>query len=90
MNDHGQKHIIEIERASPSRGTGFMTESELEYLRRRTAEELDIADRTPVAVAAEVHRRLAMLYASRVAEMRQVPRLEIVEPMSMPQAVAGP
>ena len=66
-----------------------MTESELEFLRRRTAEELDIADRTDVLVASEVHRRLALLYASRVAEMRQVPHLEIVEPMMMPQAVAG-
>ena len=67
-----------------------MTESELEYLRRRTAEELDMADRTPVVVAADAHRRLAMLYASRVAEMRQVPHLELVEPMIMPQAAAGP
>jgi hypothetical protein len=66
-----------------------MTESELEFLRRRTAEELDIADSSDVLVAAEVHRRLALLYASRVAEMRQVPHLEIVEPMIMPQASVG-
>jgi hypothetical protein len=62
-----------------------MTESELEYLRRRTAEELDIADHSHVAVAAEVHRRLAMLYASRVAEMRSSPWPEVAEPMVMPQ-----
>jgi hypothetical protein len=61
-----------------------MTESELEYLRRRTAEELDIAERSNVLVAAEVHRRLAMLYATRVAEMRHVPHLEIVETMAEP------
>ena len=72
-----------------------MTESELEYLRRRTAEELDIADRSPVLVAADVHRRLAMLYASRIAELRDVPDLELVEPelvepMVMPQAAAAP
>jgi len=85
-----------------------MTETELEYLRRRTAEELDIADHSHVAVAAEVHRRLAMLYASRVAEMRlfpeleempefeqapdaeQLPDLEIVDPMIMSHAAAGP
>ena len=67
-----------------------MTESELEFLRRRTAEELDIADRSPVLVAAEVHRRLAMLYATRVAELRQAPPLEIIEPMAMPQLMAGP
>ena len=85
-----------------------MTETELEYLRRRTAEELDIADHSHVAVAAEVHRRLALLYASRVAEMRQfpdleqmpefeqardpeqLPDLEIVDPMIMPHAAAGP
>jgi hypothetical protein len=71
-----------------------MTETELEYLRRRTAEELDIADRSPVAVAAEVHRRLAMLYASRIAEMRDAPyrviEPELVEPMIMPHAAAAP
>jgi hypothetical protein len=85
-----------------------MTETELEYLRRRTAEELDIADHSHVGVAAEAHRRLAMLYASRVAEMRQfpdreempdfeqapgpqqLPDLEIVDPMIMPHAAAGP
>jgi hypothetical protein len=72
-----------------------MTESELEYLRRRTAEELDIAESSNVLVAADAHRRLAMLYASRVAEMRQVPHVEvvepeIVEPMAMPQMSAGP
>ncbi len=66
-----------------------MTESELEYLRRRTAEELEIADRSPILVAADVHRRLAMLYANRVAEMRHVPHFEIVEPMPVPQISAS-
>jgi hypothetical protein len=76
-----------------------MTESELEYLRRRTAEELDIADRSPVLVAADVHRRLAMLYASRVAELRDTPPLaiarqdgiepDLIEPMIRPQAAAA-
>jgi hypothetical protein len=42
-----------------------------------------------VAVAAEVHRRLAMLYASRVAEMRSSPWPEAVEPMMMFQPSAG-
>jgi hypothetical protein len=72
-----------------------MTETEIEYMRRRTAEELDIADRTPVVVAAEVHRRLAMLYASRIAEMRDLPPREpidpgIVEPITMPHVAALP
>ena len=79
-----------------------MTESELEYLRRRTAEELDIADRSPLLVAADVHRRLAMLYASRVAELRESPALalavaerdfiepDLIEPMIIPQAAAAP
>jgi hypothetical protein len=66
-----------------------MTESELEFLRRRTAEELDIADRSSVLVAADVHRRLAMLYACRVAELRAIPHAEAVEPMAMPQISAG-
>ena len=76
-----------------------MTESELEYLRRRTAEELDIADRSPLLVAADVHRRLAMLYASRVAELRGTPLIaiakqdgvepDLIEPMIMPQAAAA-
>ena len=72
-----------------------MTESELEFLRRRTAEELDIADRSPLLVAADVHRRLAMLYACRVAELRDVPHLEIAEPalaepLIMSQPAAAP
>ncbi len=62
-----------------------MTESELEFLRRRTTEELEIADHCPVAVAAEVHRRLALLYANRVAEMRDMPWPDMSEPMAMPQ-----
>ncbi len=74
----------------PSRGTSTMTESELEYLRRRTNEELDLADRTEVAVAADVHRRLAKLYAKRATEMRATPWLEVAEPMAMPQLSSGP
>ena len=67
-----------------------MTESELEFLRRRTAEELALADRSDIPVAADVHRRLALLYANRVAEMRSTPWLEVVEPMAMPQMSSGP
>jgi len=77
-----------------------MTESELEFLRRRTAEELDIAESSDVLVAADAHRRLALLYASRAAEMRQMPHLEVAEPeitkpeivapMAMPQMSADP
>ncbi len=66
-----------------------MIESEREYLRRRTNEELDLADRSEVAVAADVHRRLAMLYAKRAAEMRATPWLDVAEPMAMPQLSSG-
>ena len=77
-----------------------MTESELEYLRRRTAEELETAERSDVIVAAEIHRRLAMLYASRIAEMRaeirdgphreRIIEPEMVEPLVMSQGAAAP
>jgi hypothetical protein len=70
-----------------------MIETELEFLRRRTAEELDLADRSEMLVAADIHRRLAMLYASRIFEMRLAPHLEIVQPvvqpMIMTRAMAG-
>ncbi len=62
-----------------------MTETELEFLRRRTTEELEIADGCAIAAAAEVHRRLALLYAQRVAQMREAPWPEVSEPMAMPQ-----
>ncbi len=64
-----------------------MTESEFEYLRRRATEELEIADRSRVPIAAEVHRRLALLYAKRVAKMRTPPRLAVAEPIAEPMAM---
>lgn len=61
-----------------------MIETELEFLRRRTTEELEIAEGCPIAAAAEVHRRLALLYAQRVAEMRATAWPDMAEPMAMP------
>ncbi len=62
-----------------------MSESEIDYARRRTAEELDQADRCGDPNVAHVHRRLAILYANMVAELRQLTPIEVVEQIEMPQ-----
>ena len=64
-----------------------MAESEIDYARRRTAEELDRADRCSDPNAAQVHRRLAILYANMVAEMRQLTPSEVDEQLEMPQPI---
>ena len=63
-----------------------MAESEIDYARRRTAEELDRSDSCSDPNAAQVHRRLAILYANMVAELRQLTPFEIAERTDMPQA----
>lgn len=63
-----------------------MAETEIEYARRRTAEELDRADRSSDPNAAQVHRRLAVLYANMVAELHHLTPFEIAEQMDMPRA----
>ena len=62
-----------------------MAESEIEYALRRTAEELDRADSCSDPNAAHVHRRLAVLYANMVAELRQRTPFEAAEQVAMPQ-----
>ena len=62
-----------------------MAESEIDYARRRTAEELDWADGCSDSNAAQIHRRLAILYANRVAELRQLTPFEVAERIEMPQ-----
>lgn len=64
-----------------------MAESEIDYARRRTAEELDRADRCSDPNVAQVHRRLAILYANMVAELRHLTPFEAAEQMEMPQPV---
>lgn len=61
-----------------------MAESEIDYARRRTAEELDRAERCSDPSAAQIHRRLAILYANMVAELKQLTPLEIAEQADMP------
>ena len=63
-----------------------MAESEIDYARRRTAEELDRADRCSDPNAAHVHRRLAVLYANMVAELHQSdPASKLAEQADMPR-----
>ena len=89
MHDFGLKNLKSMV-ASPSRGEGSkgseMAETEIDYARRRTAEELDRADRCSDPDAAQVHRRLAVLYANMVAELHQLTPCEIAEQMDMPRA----
>lgn len=63
-----------------------MAESEIDYARRRTAEELDRADRCSDANAASVHRRLAILYANMVAELKHLTPAELAEQADLPRA----
>lgn len=67
-------------------GERKMAESEIDYARRRTAEELDRADQCSDPTAAHVHRRLAVLYANMVAEMHHLTPIELAEQIDMPQA----
>ena len=62
-----------------------MAETEIEYALRRTAEELDRAQECSDSNAAQVHRRLATLYANMVAELRQLTPFEVAEQADMPQ-----
>jgi hypothetical protein len=62
-----------------------MAESEIEYALRRTAEELDRAESCSDPNVAHVHRRLAVLYANMVAELRHLTPYEVAEQADMPQ-----
>ena len=44
-----------------------MSEDDISFLRRRAAEEADLARRSPVPEAARVHAKLAAAYAARLA-----------------------
>lgn len=62
-----------------------MAENEIDYALRRTAEELDRAAECRDPNAAQAHRRLAILYANMVAELRQLTPFEVAEQVDMPQ-----
>jgi hypothetical protein len=64
----------------------IVTETEIDYARRRTAEELDHAADCSDSNVASVHRRLAILYANMVAELKHLTPLEVTELMEMPRA----
>ena len=49
-----------------------MSENEIDYLRRRTAEELAVADDCADLAAAQIHRRLSALYASKIDELSRI------------------
>ena len=48
-----------------------MHEEDLEYLRRRAAEELRLAEDKRDLTAAEIHGRMALLYADRIAALSE-------------------
>jgi len=56
-----------------------MRENELEYSRRRAAEELDRAERSVDLVAADIHRRMAIAYSNRAAEIENIRALNLAQ-----------
>ncbi len=62
-----------------------MTETEIDYLVRRAAEELEYGERSDDPIAANIHRRMAFLYGEKIVELRHPTSAEIVEHMAMPQ-----
>ena len=55
-----------------------MKEDELAFVRRRAAEEVIRAERSADARIADVHRRMAIAYANRDADLSNGTRLELV------------
>ena len=55
-----------------------MKEDELTFVRRRAAEEIIRAEHSADARIADVHRRMAIAYANRDAELSNGMRLELV------------
>jgi len=60
-----------------------MPEKELEFFRRRAAEELERAEHSGDLVAADIHRRMAIAYANRAAEIENSRALNLVQ-MALP------
>jgi len=50
-----------------------MSESDIEYLSRRRAEESRRAEDTSDVAAADIHRRMAALYADRIVSLTDHP-----------------
>lgn len=62
-----------------------MIENDIDYLRRRAAEELERAELSNDSAVSQIHGQMAILYANKVAELRHLTPLEIVEQVAMPQ-----
>lgn len=62
-------------------GTGAMDEEDLEYLNRRAAEELRLAQDKRDPTAAAIHQRMALLYADRIAALSEWPDVDPVAQM---------
>ena len=60
-------------------------ESEIDYLIRRTGEELDLADDCRDANVASIHHQMAVAYAERVAGLRAVMPVVVDIRSAMPQ-----
>ena len=67
-------------------GGRCMTESSLDYLRRRALEEQARAEACKEEKVAAIHARLAVLYADRVAAMTDNPDFD---PIIQTRAVRG-
>ncbi len=57
-----------------------MTESDIEYLYRRAAEEMRCAEETNDPAAAAIHRRMAALYADRITVLTDNPDFDPIVP----------
>jgi len=57
-----------------------MRENELDFVRRRATEERDLAERTMDRIAADIHRRMAIAYTNRAAEIENSRPLNLVQP----------
>lgn len=49
-----------------------MSENELDFFRRRAAEERERAEHSADTVAADIHRRMAIAYTNRAAEIEKM------------------
>lgn len=64
-----------------------MAESDLEYLQRRAGEEAQLANEAGDPAIATIHRRMATLYADRVATLSENPDFDpIVQLRLRPQS----
>jgi len=56
-----------------------MNENELDFFRRRAAEERERAEHSVELVAADIHRRMAIAYTNRAAELESSRTLNLIQ-----------